>query len=76
MNVSQLLSRITVLLLVSAVMLAACGGSKWEAMEDDVLAAKSAECMGVGDPGAAMIQVCKNVTRECERRRANGIFAC
>lgn len=71
---SRQLPRVLLLMLVAA--LTACGDSKWKTMPDDVLAEKSAECMGIADPGPAMIQVCKNVKRECERRRANGIYAC
>lgn len=63
------------LVLLSAVFLSACE-SKWEKMPDDILAAKYSECFSVSDPGAAMIQVCKNYKRECERRRKNGIYVC
>jgi hypothetical protein len=65
----------TPLILMSAVFLSACE-SKWEKMPDDELAAKYSECFDVSDPGAAMIQVCKNYKRECERRRENGIYVC
>ncbi len=63
------------LLLGSAAFLSACE-SKWEKMPDDELAAKNAECYTIDDPAAAMIQVCKNYKRECERRRSQGIYAC
>jgi hypothetical protein len=63
------------LLLVGFVMLSACE-SKWESMPDDELAAKNSECFGIDDPAPAMIQVCKNYKRECERRRTQGIYAC
>ncbi len=43
--------------------------SKWEKMPDDELASKRAECMNMNDPAPAMIQVCKNYKRECDRRR-------
>ena len=64
-----------VLLLSSVLLLAACE-SKWEAMPDDELAAKSSECMNMNDPAPAMIQVCKNYKRECERRRKTGKYVC
>ena len=63
------------LLLAAAVMLSACE-SKWESMPDDELAAKNSDCYGIDDPAPAMIQVCKNYKRECERRRTQGIYAC
>jgi hypothetical protein len=40
------------------------------------LAVKSADCAAVADPSSAMIQVCKNVERECASRRSNGIYVC
>jgi hypothetical protein len=62
-------------LLMATVFLAACD-SKWKQMPNDQLAAKSVECYNMNDPAPAMIQVCKNYKRECERRRENGIFVC
>lgn len=62
-------------LLSSAVLLAACE-SKWQKLPDDQLAAKAGDCAAIADPSSAMIQVCKNVTRECERRRDNGVYIC
>lgn len=50
--------------------------SKWEKMPDDELAVKSSECYGMNDPAPAMIQVCKNYKRECERRREEGNYVC
>ena len=66
---------LSVSLLFSAVFLAGCE-SKWEKMPDDELAAKNSDCYGMNDPAPAMIQVCKNYKRECERRRSQGIYAC
>lgn len=63
------------LLAAAVVLLTACE-SKWEKMPDDELVNKSSECLNVSDPGAAMIQVCKNIKRECERRREIGIYLC
>ena len=63
------------LVLGTTVFLSACE-SKWEKMPDDELAAKNAECYTIDDPAAAMIQVCKNYKRECERRRSEGIYVC
>lgn len=63
------------LLLMSTVFMAACE-SKWEKMPDDVLAAKASDCLYMTDPGTAMIQVCKNYKRECERRRSLGKYIC
>jgi hypothetical protein len=76
MVVNKQLPRVLPFLLMMAIGLTACSESKWQTMADDELAAKSSECMGIDDPGPAMIQVCKNVKRECESRRENGIFAC
>lgn len=61
--------------LSSVVFLSACE-SKWEKMPNDELAAKSVECFNLIDPAPAMIQVCKNYKRECERRREKGIYVC
>lgn len=66
---------LTSFLISTAILLTACE-SKWEKIPDDVLAAKSSECMSIHDPSSAMIQVCKNYQRECERRRENGIYVC
>lgn len=63
------------LMLATAVILSGCE-SKWESMPDDELAAKNSECYNISDPAPAMIQVCKNYKRECERRRSQGIYAC
>lgn len=63
------------LLIIGMVFLTACE-SKWENMPNDELAAKSVECFNMNDPAPAMIQVCKNYKRECERRRENGVFVC
>ena len=60
---------------LSAIVLSGCD-SKWEKIPDHALAEKQAECLAIDDPAAAMIQVCKNYQRECERRRENGIYAC
>ena len=71
-----LIKRITVGLMASGtVVLAACN-EKWSSMSDQELAAKSAECLNMNDPAPAMIQVCKNYRRECERRRSNGVYVC
>ncbi|MEH6557572.1 MAG: hypothetical protein V7459_06755 [Oceanicoccus sp.] len=63
------------LFVAAIVSLTACE-SKWEKMPDDELVNKSSECLNISDPGAAMIQVCKNIKRECERRREIGIYLC
>lgn len=70
----KLLSKIHLPLLVSAILLSGCD-NKWENMPDDELAAKSSDCYG-DSLSSAMIQVCKNYERECERRRSNGIYIC
>lgn len=63
------------IIISGALFLSACE-SKWENMPNDELAAKSVECFNMNDPAPAMIQVCKNYKRECERRRENGVFVC
>ena len=68
-------SALSAMVITSAVLLAACE-SKWNKMSDDEIAGKSSECAAIADPSSAMIQVCKNVERECERRRSNGIYVC
>ena len=72
---ATLCSGLRVLLLPSALLLTACE-SKWEVMPDDELATKSSECLNMNDPAPAMIQVCKNYKRECERRRKTGRYVC
>lgn len=74
MNIA-LKTLIAPLVVVSSIGITACE-SKWEKMPDDELAMKSSECLGVSDPAPAMIQVCKNYKRECERRREEGIYVC
>jgi hypothetical protein len=63
------------LLLTCTLFMAACE-SKWEKMPDDELAEKASECLNLNDPGPAMLQVCKNYKRECERRRKTGKYVC
>ncbi|MGK0499208.1 MAG: hypothetical protein ACJAYG_000842 [Oceanicoccus sp.] len=63
------------LIVALAIILTACE-SKWAKMSDDELAVKNSDCYGIEDPGAAMIQACKNYQRECERRRENKIYVC
>ncbi len=62
-------------LIASFLLLTGCE-SKWEKMPNEELASKSSKCLSIRDPGAAMIQVCKNVKRECLRRRELGIYIC
>lgn len=62
-------------LLAVAVFISGCD-SKWEQMTDEQLVAKTSECMSIADPSSAMIQVCKNYARECERRRGLGVYVC
>ncbi len=62
--------------IISAPVMTAACSNKWESMPDEVLAAKSAECMSMNSPAAAMIQVCKNYERECLRRRESGVYIC
>jgi hypothetical protein len=61
-------------LLVSLGLLSACN-SKWQDMPDDELAEKSTACY-VDDLSIAMVQVCKNYEKECQRRREIGINVC
>jgi len=61
-------------LLLSLVLLTACN-NKWADMPDDELAEKSSACYG-DDLSSAMIQICKNYEKECQRRREAGINVC
>lgn len=63
------------LLIASAIVLTGCD-NKWTTMPDDELASKSTECMAETDPSTARIQVCKNIERECARRRSNNNYTC
>ena len=63
------------LLVASAILLTACD-NKWTIMPDDELAQKSSECMSETDPSTARIQVCKNIERECARRRTQNNYTC
>lgn len=64
------------LILASSVVLLSACESRWEKMHDDELAVKSNDCARVANPGGAMAQVCKNIERECKRRRSVGVYAC
>jgi len=66
-------TRIAVLLLLT--LLVACN-SKWKDMPDDILAEKSSSCYEDDNLSSAMIQICKNYEKECQRRRENGINVC
>jgi hypothetical protein len=72
---SFIFAGLRLLLLMTALFMSACE-SKWEKMPDDELAAKASECLNMNDPAPAMIQVCKNYKRECERRRKTGKYVC
>lgn len=75
MTSNMLMKRIHGLGLFAAVLITACN-DKWAEMPDAELAAKSVECINIRDPAPAMIQVCENYRRECERRRSNGVYVC
>lgn len=64
-------------ILISSVLVLTACESKWEKMLDDELASKASECDRTASQGAAMIQVCKNYRRECERRlQEKGRYIC
>jgi hypothetical protein len=64
------------LLLLAILFISACE-SKWEAMNEDELVEKASRCLNMNDPAPAMIQVCKNYKRECERRfKETGRYIC
>lgn len=62
-------------LVVSVILLTACD-NKWTTMPDDELAQKSSDCMAETSPSTARIQVCKNIERECSRRRSENNYTC
>ncbi|MFT7129850.1 MAG: hypothetical protein ACI89U_001968 [Gammaproteobacteria bacterium] len=70
----RFLSKVHLPLIMLAIVLSGCD-NKWENMPDDELAAKSTDCYG-DSLSTAMIQVCKNYERECERRRSTGVYVC
>lgn len=66
----------SLLLLASTLVMVGCE-DKWSKMPDDELAAKRAECLNMNEPAPAMIQVCENYKRECDRRREDeGRYVC
>ena len=69
----SIVTRIVVLL--SLVLVSACN-SKWEDMPDDELVQKSTVCYKGDVLSSAMIQICKNYEKECQRRREHGINVC
>ena len=72
----KLQSALTGAALFTVILMSSACDDKWSSMPDNELAAKSAECHNIHDPAPAMIQVCKNYQRECERRRENGVYVC
>ena len=63
------------LFIATVILLIGCE-NKWTTMPDDQLAHKSSECMSETDPSTARIQVCKNIERECARRRTENNYTC
>lgn len=65
---------IVILTLVGA--MAGCGGSKLRAMPDAELAAKRDDCLRRNPTAPGAVTACENIRKECERRRADKIYAC
>lgn len=48
--------------------LAACDNSKMRSLSDIELSEKADECRRMKDPAPILVQMCRSVERECERR--------
>jgi len=64
------------LLIISALALAACDGGKMQKMSNQELAAKNEECVQGNPTSPGKVTACENVRKECERRRAEGNYTC
>lgn len=56
--------------------LSGCEGGKMQKMSDQELAAKSNSCVQNNPTSPGKVTACENIRKECERRRAEGNFAC
>ncbi|WP_157729900.1 hypothetical protein [Bacterioplanes sanyensis] len=64
------------LLMAVVIFLAACGDNEFSKMSDKELRQRDYQCKMMANPSTAEIQVCNNIRRECERRAADGHYAC
>jgi hypothetical protein len=70
--------KLTFGLLIATLTLAGCDmfGGPAADIPDDQLRAKWRECKTFSNPSRTKVLACDNYTRECDRRKSNGNFAC
>lgn len=70
--------KLTFGLLIATLTLAGCDmfGGPAADIPDDQLRAKWRECKSFTNPSRTKVLACDNYTRECDRRKSNGNFAC
>lgn len=69
--------KIALLLLSAMVFLTGCDfNNAYAQIEDSELRRRAYRCVINQNPSTAEIQVCKNIRRECDRRRETGRFVC
>lgn len=56
--------------------LTGCFNNQYADIEDSELRRRAYRCVINSNPSTAEIQVCKNIRRECDRRREEGRFVC
>jgi len=70
--------KLTFGLLIATLTLAGCDmfGGPAADIPDEQLRAKWRECKSFSNPSRTKVLACDNYTRECDRRKSNGNFAC
>ena len=68
-------NRLKFILVMSVLLVSACTNELAE-IKDSELRSRAYRCVVEADQSTAEIQVCKNLERECERRREEGNFVC
>ena len=70
--------KLTFGLLITTLTLAGCDmfGGPAADIPDDQLRSKWRECKTISNPSRTKVMACENYTRECDRRKNNGNFAC
>jgi len=65
-----------VILLMCALLVAACGNSKMRSMSNSELSSKRDACLRNNPTSPGKVTACENIRKECERRRQEGNYAC
>ena len=70
------MKKLTLISLAFCMFLTGCFNNQYADIEDSELRRRAYRCVINNNPSTAEIQVCKNIRRECDRRREEGRFVC